>query len=50
MNDVRPQVLKLHVFETFPYEELKIILDNIQALGYDITVVDNGNFVIEKVK
>lgn len=40
--------LKLFVFKTFPYEELKKVCDAIIALGYDCKVVDNGNFVFTK--
>jgi len=40
--------LKLTVFDSFPYEELRKVCDSIIALGYDCSFVDNGNIVFQK--
>ena len=40
--------LKLSVFNSFPYEELKKICDLICNLGYECEFVDNGNIVFQK--
>jgi hypothetical protein len=40
--------LKLSVFNTFPYEELKKICDAICNFGYDCRFADNGNVIFQK--
>ena len=40
--------LKMSVFSSFPYDELRDICDAICALGYDCKFVDNGNIVFQK--
>ena len=41
--------LKLSVFTSCPYEEIKKICDSIVSLGYDCEFVDNGNMVFQKI-
>ena len=41
--------VKLTVFDSFPYEELKKICDAIIELGYKCEFVDNGNIVFQKI-
>ena len=38
---------KIHVEDTFPYSEMKKVLDKLDKLGYEMTLVDNGNIVCE---
>ena len=40
--------IKLTVFKSFPYEELKRVCDSIVSLGYICEFVDNGNIVFQK--
>lgn len=40
--------LKLSVFNSFPYEELRKICDLICSLGYDCMLCENGNVVFQK--
>ena len=40
--------LKLSVFNSFPYKELKKICDLIVNLGYECEFVDNGNIIFQK--
>lgn len=40
--------LKLTVFDSFPYEELKKVCEAIIPLGYDCEFVSNGNIVFQK--
>ena len=40
--------IKLTVFNSFPYNELKRVCDAICELGYDCQFVDNGNIVFQK--
>lgn len=40
--------LKLTVFDSFPYQDLKEVCDAIEQLGYDCTFIDNGNIVFQK--
>ena len=40
--------IKLTVFKSFPYEELKKVCDAICALGYDCEFADNGNMVFQR--
>lgn len=40
--------VKLTAIDVMDYEDLKVICDAIQKLGYKITIIDNGNFVCEK--
>lgn len=40
--------LKLSVFDSFPYNDLREVCDSICSLGYDATFVDNGNIVFQK--
>lgn len=42
--------LKLSVFDSFPYEDLKQICDLICGVGYDATFIDNGNIVFQRKK
>ncbi len=39
---------KIMVEQSIPYKDMKLVLQNLEALGYDITLVDNGNIVCEK--
>jgi hypothetical protein len=41
--------VKLTVISVLDYEELKEIADAIQRLGYNLTFVNNGNIVCEKI-
>jgi len=47
-EDLKKGNLKLTVFDSFPYEELRKICDSIIALDYDCFFVDNGNIVFQK--
>ena len=40
--------VKLSIISTLDYADYRQICDAILALGYTITVVDNGNTVFEK--
>ena len=40
--------LKLTVFNSFPYKDIRIICDAIVNLGYDCEFVDNGNIVFQR--
>ncbi len=40
--------IKLTVFDSFPYEELKKVCDAICNLGYKCQFVENGNIVFQK--
>lgn len=42
--------LKLSVFVSCPYDEIKNVCDSIVALGYDCEFVDNGNIVFQKIQ
>ncbi len=42
--------IKLTVFDSFPYEELKLICDKIVELGYKCEIISNGNIVFQKIK
>lgn len=42
--------IKLTVFNSFPYEDLKQVCDAIVALGYDCEFASNGNVVFQKKK
>lgn len=48
MTDIKKGNLKLSVFTSFPYIELRKICDCIIDLGYDCDFVDNGNIVFQK--
>ena len=41
--------LKISCFDSFPYSELKPILEFIEKQGYEIDFVDNGNIVCQKI-
>ena len=38
---------KISVEDTFPYIDMRLVLKEIEKLGYTITLVDNGNIVCE---
>ncbi len=40
--------IKLTVFNSFPFEDLKEVCDVITKLGYNCEFVDNGNIVFQK--
>ncbi len=40
--------IKLSVFNSFPYSELKKVCDAIVSLGYTCEFVNNGNLVFQK--
>lgn len=42
--------IKLSVFDSFDYQELKKVCDAICSLGYDCMFVDNGNIVFQRKK
>ena len=39
---------KITVEDTFPYNDMKLVLEELEKQGYTITLVDNGNIVCEK--
>lgn len=41
--------VKLSVVDEIDYNDMEQIANAIRNLGYKITVVDNGNFICEKV-
>ncbi len=47
-QEIKKGNLKLSVFDSFPYEELKKVCDAIIELGYECEFVDNGNIVFQK--
>ena len=49
-SDVELRNVKLTVFDTFPYEDLKKICDAIVSIGYTAEFVSNGNIVFMKVQ
>lgn len=38
---------KISVEQSFPYKDMRVILDSLAELGYEIELVDNGNIVCE---
>ena len=40
--------IKLNVFDSFPYDDLKKVIEAICNLGYKCEFVDNGNIVFQK--
>ena len=38
---------KIMVEDTFEYKKMKVVLDKLEKLGYEMTLVDNGNIVCE---
>jgi len=42
--------IKLTVFKSFPYNDLKKVIESICDLGYKCEFVDNGNIVFQKIK
>jgi ABC-type Na+ transport system ATPase subunit NatA len=42
--------IKLVVFDSFPYKELKKVCDAIVNLGYECELVSNGNIVFQKLE
>lgn len=42
--------IKLTVFNSFPYKDLKKVIEAIENLGYDCEFADNGNIVFQKRK
>lgn len=40
--------IKLTVFDSFPYSELKKVIEAIESLGYDCEFAENGNIVFQK--
>ena len=49
-KDIMKGTLKLHVFDTFPFDELAEIVKLIESRGYTSTMVDNGNIVLSRNK
>jgi len=47
-QDIMKGNLKLSVFDSFDYKELRKICDAIMELGYDCQFVSNGNVVFQK--
>jgi len=48
IEDIEKGNMKLTVFNSFAYEDLKQVCDAIVALGYDCAFCDNGNVVFQK--
>lgn len=46
-NEIMKGNIKLSVFDSFPYEELKKVCDSIVKLGYDCEFIENGNIVFQ---
>ncbi len=44
-EDIKKGNLKLSVFDSFPYEKLKLVCDKICELGFECDFIDNGNIV-----
>jgi hypothetical protein len=42
--------VKVTILSTLDYNDFKEILDAIKDKGYDITLIDNGNAVCEKIQ
>ena len=40
--------IKLNVFNSFPYNDLKKVIEAIENLGYKCEFVDNGNIIFQK--
>ena len=41
--------VKLSVIDELDYNDMELIANAIRELGYKITIIDNGNFVCEKL-
>jgi len=48
MFNEKKRGVKLMIIDEHDYDDLKEICDNIKALGYKITVSENGCFICEK--
>ena len=40
--------IKISIIKVLPFEEMEQINGALQKLGWECTIVDNGNFVFEK--
>jgi len=49
VDEVMKSNIKLTVFDTFPYDELKRVIDAVVALGYLCEFSSNGNIVFTRV-
>lgn len=49
MDEIEKGNIKLSVFTSFPYIELRKICDCIIKLGYNCEFIDNGNIVFQKI-
>jgi hypothetical protein len=49
-DNIKKKSFKLTVFETFPMDKLKRIIDRIETLGYKSYLCDNGNILFEEVE
>lgn len=49
-TDIKKKTLKLTVFNIFPLDKLKRIIDRIETLGYKSYLCDNGNILFEEVE
>lgn len=38
---------KIIIQDSALYQDMKLVLQNLESLGYDITLVDNGNIVCD---
>lgn len=47
-KDIMKGNIKLNVFDSFPYDDLKKVIEAICNLGYKCEFVDNGNIVFQK--
>lgn len=41
---------KIMVQESIAYKDMKLVLQRLEGLGYNITLVDNGNIVCENTE
>ena len=49
-SKVEQKNLKMTVFNSFPYDRLKQVIDAVCELGFDCEFVDNGNIVFTDKK
>lgn len=47
IND-KKRGLKLTIIDSCDYEDYKLVCDAISSLGFNVTIVDNGNTVFTK--
>lgn len=47
-EEIKQTTFKINSFDEFPYDEMTRIVDSIKNLGYDASIIGNGNIVFKK--